>query len=87
MLISFITLYYVLKLLSKLFSFKNTEKVKGFIEGLCSDYKYGFFIRFWIQSYIEFLAGSFVAIKPTNLNILEDAYNFLAACFLMVNFM
>lgn len=86
MLICFLVLYYILRLLAMLFAFKKTEKIKKFLEEMCSDYKYGFFIRFWIQSYIEILAGTFVAIKPVNLSNLEDAYNFLAACFLMVNF-
>ena len=77
----FVTLYYVLYAwywaLSKT-KYKNS-KVANLILGKCQGYKYGFFLRFWIQAYLEISVACFIVYYSSELSQLTQAYNFYFA--------
>jgi hypothetical protein len=64
----------------------RTSKINSFLLEKIKSYKYGFFIRFWIQGYIEFLISCFLAIYSVDLKIVEQALNFYFSLLFGVSF-
>ena len=57
----------------------RTSKIKTSLNDFCNNYKYGFYIRFWIQAYLEIVISAFITIYSSDLNNLPQAYNFYIA--------
>jgi hypothetical protein len=84
----FITLYFIFATLKYLLShtkFKNSG-ISNKLKEKCQDYHYGFFLRFWIQGYIEFLVSVAISLYTSNLTTLDEAFNFYMTLILAVVF-
>ncbi|OMJ91055.1 hypothetical protein SteCoe_6525 [Stentor coeruleus] len=74
----FITLFFVLSSLKYLLGrtkFKDSG-IYNKIKEKCQEYHYGFFLRFWIQGYIEFSVAVAISLYTSNLTTLDEAFNF-----------
>ena len=60
--------------------------LEKFFSGKCKDYRYGFFLRFWIQAYIEVIVACLIALYSIQLNIVEQALNLYFSLLLMVKY-
>ena len=73
----FIGLYFLMYFLFKILNqtkYKQS-KIASILNEKCLSYKYGFFLRFLIQFYLELAVACFIAYYSTNISIVEDALN------------
>ena len=69
--------YFLHYLLSKT-KLKNSS-IDKFLLGKCNNYKYGFYLRFWIQAYIEIFVSCILAFYSYNFDTVNQALNFYFA--------
>ena len=84
----FVFVYYLIYFVNKAFrdtKFRSSRINRMLVQKIKS-YKYGFFIRFWIQCYIEFIVSFFLAVLSTDFAIVEQALNFYFAVLFGVRF-
>ena len=74
----FVALYYTLYILHWILGKSNykNSKLSKFLINKCEGYKYGFFLRFWIQAYLEIVVACFIPYYSSDLSNLGQAYNF-----------
>ena len=73
----FVCLYYVIYLcylLVRMTRYKDS-KVAEFLIGKCRGYKYAFFLRFWIQAYLDMSVACLITYYSSDLTSLGQAYN------------
>ncbi|OMJ91054.1 hypothetical protein SteCoe_6524 [Stentor coeruleus] len=80
----FIFLYFCMKNLYRLL--EKTKYQKSFISKILlekiKNYHYGFFLRFWIQAYIEVYVSCIIGFICSDLNKVDEALNFYLALLL-----
>ena len=77
----FISLYYIMHfwcIVLEKTKYKESVISKA-LSSKCSSYKYGFFLRFWIQAYIEICVACIIALYSSNLSLVNEALNFYIA--------
>ena len=81
-------IYFILRFIYWATAFRtlSENKLRKFIKEYCDQYNYGFYIRFWIQSYIEFLVACMITVYSSDFTTLSQAYNFYLATILMVTY-
>ena len=81
-----IGIYCVFRIVLRVTTVKSLQenKVRKYMREFCEKYKYGFFIRFLIQAYIEFFVASLITVYSSDLTDLSQAYNFYLAIIFLV---
>lgn len=82
----FIAVYYAMHWICV--ALKNTRLRQSwfdnFLNNKCQGYKYGFFLRFWIQAYIEILVACFISFYSIHLKSVDQALNLYFSLLLSV---
>ena len=81
-----IFMYLLVRILLSVTAFKclQESKIIKHMREFCSKYKYGFYIRFLIQAYIEIEVACLIALYSSRFSTLNQAYNVYFAIFFLV---
>jgi hypothetical protein len=81
-----IALFVLMKIFEKILRSFSKTKLKKNLKEFFENYKYSFFIRFWIQNYAEIAVSAGLSLLTSDLNLLSQAYSFFISCIFSVFF-
>jgi hypothetical protein len=79
-----LSLYFIGKISDFLLKICLKNRCQKLFDDFFKNYRYGFFLRFWIQNFLEIGVACGITFFSVDLTELEQAYGFFFASFLTV---